>query len=232
MEIRRARAPPLPSDRGWRARSGRTARPASPCRSPPCPRSARRGQGGPRDRPRAFPLRRAHGRPANRHDGDGARQAAHRLQEVRRSRPSSCELGLERARRIEPALDRRPNGRGDLVFDAVGVDDGAAPRLGGGDVEERPPEGQVKRQSLRFEPVGRPRLPSLGGPLETDFRVEIEDQGQVRPIRAHRKPLERGDELRRQIPGRALVGPGRIRRTGRKQPRRRCASAGRIVLSR
>ena len=45
-------------------------------------------------------------------------------------------------------LNRRPNGRGDLVLASIGVDDGAAPRLGRGDVEERPPEGLVKGQPL------------------------------------------------------------------------------------
>ena len=91
-----------------------------------------------------------------------------------------------------------------------GVDDCAAPRLGGGDVEERPPKGLVKGQPLRFEPVGRPRPPSLGRPLEADFRVEVEDQRQVGPVRADGQALERGDELRRQIARRALIGPGRI----------------------
>ena len=95
-------------------------------------------------------------------------------------------------------------------FASIRVDDCAAPRLGRGDVEKRPPQGLVKRQPLRFEPVGRPRLPSLGRPLEADFRVEVEDQSQVGPVRAHRQALERGDELRRQIPRRALIGPGRI----------------------
>ena len=42
---------------------------------------------------------------------------------------------------MEPALDRRPNGGGDIVFASIGVDDCAAPGLGGGDVEERLPKG-------------------------------------------------------------------------------------------
>ena len=54
--------------------AGERAMRASPCRSPPCRRSARRGRGAPRDRPRAFPLRRACVRPANRHGADGARR--------------------------------------------------------------------------------------------------------------------------------------------------------------
>ena len=69
----------------------------------------------------------------------------------------------------------------------------------------------MKGQALQFEPVGRPLLPPLGCPLETNFRVEIEDQRQVRPIRADRQPLKGGDELRRQVPRRALIGAGQIR---------------------
>ena len=137
-------------------------------------------------------------------------EAASRRLRTRWVGSCSCELRLERARRIEPALDRRPNGGGDVVFASIGVDDDAAQRLGRGDVEERPPKGLMKRQPLRFEPVGRPRLPSLGRPLEADFRVEVEDQCQIGPVRADRQALERGDELRRQIPRRALIGAGRI----------------------
>ena len=74
---------------------------------------------------------------------------------------SGCALTARR--RIEPRLDRRPDGGGDLVFASVGVDDDAAPGLGGGDVEERPPKGFVKGQPLRFEPVGRP-LPAFVRP--------------------------------------------------------------------
>ena len=76
--------------------------------------------------------------------------------------------------------------------------------------EERPPQGLMKGQPLRFEPVGGPRLPSLARPLEADFRIEVEDQGQIGPVRADRQALERGDELRRQIARRALISPGRI----------------------
>jgi hypothetical protein len=60
----------------------------------------------------------------------------------------SCTLRLERACWVEPGLDRRPDGGGDVVFASVGVDDDAAPRLGRGDVEERPPQDVVKRQPL------------------------------------------------------------------------------------
>ena len=159
MEIVSPRAPPSPPDRGWRARSGRTPMRASPCRSPPCPRSARRGRGGPRDRPKAFPLRPARGQSANRRGADGARREARRLREDRRPRPFSCEAGswavrLERRRRIEPRLDRRPDGGGDLVFAPPGVDDDTTPGLGGGDVEEGAPQGFMESQPLRFEPVG------------------------------------------------------------------------------
>jgi hypothetical protein len=51
----------------------------------------------------------------------------------------SREFSLERARRAEPALDRRPDGGGDVVFASIGVDDYAAQRLRRRNVEERPP---------------------------------------------------------------------------------------------
>ena len=59
-----------------------------------------------------------------------------------------AELGLERARRMEPALDCRPYGRGDVVFASIRVDERAAQRLGRSDVEECPPKGFMKRQPL------------------------------------------------------------------------------------
>src|ERR1700733_4711496 len=49
----------------------------------------------------------------------------------------SCEPGLECARRMEPGLDCRPYGGGDVVFASIRVDDCAAQRLGRSDVEER-----------------------------------------------------------------------------------------------
>ena len=76
----------------------------------------------------------------------------------------------------------------------------------------------MKRQPLRFEPVGRPRLPSRGRPLKADFRVKVEDQCQVGPVRANRQALERGDERKRQVPRRALVGSGRIGELVRNDP--------------
>ena len=90
----------------------------------------------------------------------------------------------------------------------------------------------MKGQPLRFEPVGRPRLPSLGCPLEADFRVEVEDQRQVGPVRANRQALERGDEFA------AADSPPRPDRPGSNSANRSettqapRASAGRIVLSR
>ena len=85
----------------------------------------------------------------------------------RRSRSSSCPAGLERARRIEPRLDRGPDRSGDLAFAPAGVDDSAAPRLGGGDVEEGAAKGLMKGEPLRFEPVGASlALPALRRPLE------------------------------------------------------------------
>ena len=136
-------------------------------------------------------------------------------------RNSSCKLGLERARRIEPALDCRPNGGGDLVFGSVGVDDDATQRLGCGDFEERPPQGLVKRQPLRFEPVGRPRLSSLACPLQADYRIEVEDQSQVGSVCPHRQAFKRGDELRRSDSPPRLDRHGSNRRTGRRRPRLR-----------
>src|ERR1700722_4165540 len=97
---------------------------------------------------------------------------------------------LERAHGMEPTLDCRPYGRGDVVFASIRLDDCAAQRLRRSDVEECPPKGFMKRRPLGFETVGRPRLSSGGGPLEADFRVEVEDQRQVGLVGADRQALE------------------------------------------
>ena len=61
-------------------------------------------------------------------------------------------------------------------------------------------QGLVEGQPFRFEPVGGPRLPSLGArPVRGRLPGQVEDQRQVGPVRAHGQALERGDELARQI---------------------------------
>ena len=70
----------------------------------------------------------------------------------------------------------------------------------------------MKGEALRFESVGALlAASSLRRPLEADFGREIQDQRQVRPGRPDGQSLESGDELGRQVPRRALIGPGRVR---------------------
>ena len=110
-------------------------------------------------------------------------------------RSPHARFAFSAAHGIEPALDRRPDGGGDIVLASVGIDHDAATGLGGGNIEERPPQGLMKRQPLRFEPVRQAPSSSRGSPLKADSRVEVEDQGQVGLVRANRQAFERGDEV-------------------------------------
>ena len=112
----------------------------------------------------------------------------------------------------------------------VGVDHRAALRLGARDGQEALAQPLVEGQALGFEPHLRARPRTWPAPARSSTgrskisvrsgRVVLQDVG-----------LQRGDQRRVRAAGRALIGAGRIRRSGRRPPRRPRASAGRITRS-
>ncbi len=71
---------------------------------------------------------------------------------------------------------------------------------------------------FRLEAIGRAAAASGGGALQADLDGNIQDDGEVRLEVADGDPLHGVEHVRRDLPQPALVGAGRIRRSGRTAP--------------
>ncbi len=98
---------------------------------------------------------------------------------------------------------------------ARGVDQGAAGRVGGGDLAEPLPKPFMECAVEALEPVGGG---ARGGAGETDIDRDIEDQRQIRREIAERDPVQRPELVERNPFAIPLVGDRRVRETVGQDP--------------
>ena len=224
----RAGRPAATRDRDGRAGSGRSARRASPCRSPPARRSARHGRAGRRDRRRSISAC-ACAWPTS--AGGEARRARAGIDvALRRALLRRRPLHAASGEMNGPSRSRTAAQMASATASSVGarVDDDAALRRRLGDGEK----GARARRAMELQALASKRsapLPRRAAPR----RARAPAPAAMSSISVRSGPSSptatcssRSMKAAFEPAGGALIGARRIRRSGRTPPRRRARAPG------
>src|SRR5579883_752994 len=105
--------------------------------------------------------------------------------------------------------DRVPDRLGDLALAQPGIDDNAARRFGGSNLEIGLAQGRMEAEIFGLEPIGSFRSAPLRRPRQSDVCRKVEDQGEIGADFSQGDVLERVEKAGIQ-PAQSLISARRI----------------------